>query len=126
MAVDEGLPEIKLHEITMREIRKGRQLVGPDIPMTVDVNCNWSVEHTRQTIPELSELNTRWFGGAHFSAEDYRTLAELRMEGHPIATGENACNAYQFREMCRLNATDFLQPSITTVGGLTEFLKIID
>ena len=36
-------------------------------------------------------------------------------EGHQllrrqIATGENACTAFQFEEMCRLQATDFLQP----------------
>lgn len=125
-AVADGFPEIKLHEITMPEIRRARQTIGDGIRMTVDVNCNWSIDQTRERIPELIELKTRWLEEPIFPPEDFRTLAELRKEGLPIATGENACTAFQFAELCRLQATDFLQPSITKVGGVTEFLKIID
>lgn len=125
-AVADGFPEIKLHEITMPEIRQARQSIGEMVPMTVDVNCNWSFEQTRELIPELIELKTRWLEEPIFPPEDFRTLAELRTLGLPIATGENACTAFQFEELCRLDATDFLQPSVTKVGGITEFLKIID
>lgn len=125
-AVAEGFPEIKLHEITMPEIRTCRDTIGPDVPMTVDVNCNWSLEFTREMIPELIGLDTRWLEEPIFPPEDFRTLAALRQTGLKIATGENASTAFQFEEMCRLGATDFLQPSITKVGGVTEFLKILD
>lgn len=125
-AVAEGFPEIKLHEITMPEIRKCRNVIGPDVAMTVDVNCNWSLEFTREVIPELIELDTRWLEEPIFPPEDFRTLAKLRETGIKIATGENACTAFQFEEMCRIGATDFLQPSITKVGGVTEFLKILE
>jgi len=122
----EGFPEIKLHEITMPEIRRCREVIGPDIPMTVDVNCNWSVAYTREVIPELKQLNARWLEEPIFPPEDFHTLAELRKTGIKIATGENACTAFQFSEMLRLGATDFLQPSITKVGGITEYLKLIE
>jgi L-alanine-DL-glutamate epimerase-like enolase superfamily enzyme len=126
MAVNEGFPELKLHEITMPEIRKCRQVIGDAVPMSVDVNCNWSVQQTREYIPQLIELDARWLEEPVFPPEDFRTLAQLRTEGLPIATGENACTAYQFQEICRTGATDFLQPSVTKVGGITEFLKIIE
>ena len=125
-AVAEGFSEIKLHEITMPEIRNCRKAIGPSVPMTVDVNCNWSLEFTREVIPELVDLGTRWLEEPIFPPEDFRTLADLRKTGIPIATGENACTAFQFEEMCRLGATDFLQPSITKVGGISEFLKITE
>ncbi|MDF1850597.1 MAG: mandelate racemase/muconate lactonizing enzyme family protein [Verrucomicrobiales bacterium] len=123
-AASEGYKEIKLHEITIPEIRICREAIGPDTRMTVDVNCNWSLEFTREVIPELKDLDTRWLEEPIFPPEDFRTLAELRKTGMAIATGENACTAFQFEEMCRLGATDFLQPSITKVGGVSEFLKI--
>ena len=124
-AVADGFSEIKLHEITMPEIEQARQSIG-DVSMTVDVNCNWTVDETRERIPQLKELNTRWLEEPIFPPEDFRTLASLRQEGLPIALGENACTAFQFDELCRASATDFLQPSITKVGGITEFLKIIE
>ena len=123
---NEGFPEIKLHEIEIPAIRRCREAIGPDLPMTVDVNCDWSVDYTREVIPELIDLRSRWLEEPIFPPEDYRTLAELRQTGIKIATGENACTAFQFSEMLRLGATDFLQPSITKVGGITEFLKIIE
>lgn len=124
-AAAEGYEEIKLHEITMPEIRKCRETIGLDLRMTVDVNCHWTVDFTKQVIPELIDLNSRWLEEPIFPPEDFRTLAELRAEsGIPIATGENACTAFQFEEMLRLNATDYLQPSITKVGGVSEFRKI--
>ena len=126
-AASEGYDEIKLHEITMPEIRKCRESIGPDVRMTVDVNCNWSLDFTREVIPELIELDSRWLEEPIFPPEDFRTLAKLREEtGIAIATGENACTAFQFEEMLRLGATDYLQPSITKVGGVTEFTKILD
>ncbi len=125
-AAGQGYAEIKLHEITMPEIRKCREIIGDGVRMTVDVNCNWTEEFTRQVIPELKELDTRWLEEPVFPPEDFRTLAGLRETGMLIATGENACTAFQFEEMTRLGATDFLQPSITKVGGVTEFLKIAE
>jgi len=108
----------------MPEIRACRKAIGETMPMIVDVNCNWSEAYTREVIPELMELKTRWLEEPVFPPEDYRTLAELRKTGIPIATGENACTATPFAEMLHLNAADFLQPSITKVGGVTEFRKI--
>lgn len=123
-AAAQGFAEIKLHEITLPEIRACRQAIGSEVRMTVDVNCNWSLKQTREFIPELIDLNTRWLEEPIFPPEDFLALASLRGHGLPIATGENACTAFQFEEIVRAEASDFLQPSITKVGGISEFLKI--
>jgi L-alanine-DL-glutamate epimerase-like enolase superfamily enzyme len=125
-AINESFPEIKLHEITMPEIRACRQAIGDGIPVSIDVNCNWSLEQTRQFIPELIDLKARWLEEPIFPPEDFPSLAALRSLGLPIATGENACTAFQFSQICDLGAADFLQPSVTKVGGISEFLKVID
>lgn len=42
----------------------------------------------------------------------------------PIAAGENACTSWQFAEMFGAQAVTYAQPSVTKVGGITEFLKV--
>lgn len=124
-AANEGFEEIKLHEITLPEIRRCREAIGQDIRMTVDVNCNWTEAFVLEVAPELRSLDTRWLEEPIFPPEDFRTLARLREQtGLAIATGENACTAFQFEELCRAGATDFLQPSVTKVGGISEFARI--
>ncbi len=124
-ACAKGFPEIKLHEITMPEFRACRETIGRNRAMIVDVNCNWSPEFTREVIPELKGLDTRWLEEPVFPPEDFHLLAEIRKEGLPVATGENACGLHPFSEMARLGATDFLQPSITKVGGISVFMEIL-
>src|SRR6266853_238684 len=57
--------------------------------------------------------------------EDFVTLSEVRAKGGlDIAAGENACTAYQFRQMMAAGAVSHAQPSVIKVGGITEFLKV--
>lgn len=124
-ALSEGFEEIKLHEITMEEIRAFREAVGYEVTMTVDVNCNWSEARTRDLRPELVELKTCWLEEPIFPPEDFRMLSSLREPELPLAAGENACTAVQFDEMIRAGAVDFIQPSVTKVGGISEYEKIL-
>ena len=41
-----------------------------------------------------------------------------------MAAGENNCTSFQFRDMFAAGAVDYAQPSVTKVGGVTEFLKV--
>ncbi len=119
----QGYRTIKLHEIELPHIRAGRQAAGPDVAITVDVNCNWTAEHTLSIAPELRELDLMWLEEPIFPPEDFEGLARLRREtGIPIASGENACTEFQFAEMMRAGAVDFIQPSVTKIGGISETL----
>ena len=44
--------------------------------------------------------------------------------GVPLAAGENACTVWEFQKMFEAGAVTFGQPSVTKVGGITEFRKI--
>jgi L-alanine-DL-glutamate epimerase-like enolase superfamily enzyme len=44
--------------------------------------------------------------------------------GIPIAAGENCCFATQFQALFDAQAVQFAQPSVTKVGGITEFRKV--
>ena len=120
-----GFKDFKLHEISLPEIRRGAELLGENNGLMVDVNCNWTEVQCQEAIPELLDLNVRWLEEPIFPPENVRALALLRDTGIRISTGENACTAFAFEEICRAGASDFLQPSVTKVGGLSEVLKIL-
>lgn len=120
-AVDEGYGTIKLHEIDLPNVLAGRTAIGPDIAMTNDVNCNWTAEQVLDWAAELRGANLMWLEEPIFPPEDFDEIARLRREtGIPMAAGENACTAYEFNRMIEAGAVDFIQPSVTKIGGIAE------
>jgi L-alanine-DL-glutamate epimerase-like enolase superfamily enzyme len=45
--------------------------------------------------------------------------------GIPIGSGENLCFATQFEAAFEAGAIAYAQPSVTKVGGVTEFQKVV-
>jgi D-galactarolactone cycloisomerase len=56
--------------------------------------------------------------------EDHDGLAQVRQVGVPIAAGENAAGAHDFRHMFAVGALDVAQPSMTKIGGVGEMRRI--
>src|SRR5690606_19001001 len=52
-ALADGFTDLKLHEIALPDIEACRRAVGDGVPLAIDVNCNWSVESSREAIPRL-------------------------------------------------------------------------
>jgi D-galactarolactone cycloisomerase len=126
LSLQQGYRWIKLHEKRVPEVRAAREAAGSDIPIMVDVNCPWTPEEARHAALSLKPFGMHWLEEPIFPPEDFRSLARLRREtGVPLAAGENACTAFQFAEMMRAGAVDYVQPSVTKVGGITEFLKVV-
>ena len=124
-ALNEGYRYVKLHEVREPEIAAARSVAGPDIPIMVDCNCPWIPQEARAMALRLQPYDLYWLEEPIFPPEDFRALAELRAEtGIPIAAGENACTGFQFQEMFMAGAVDYAQPSVTKVGGITEFRKV--
>jgi L-alanine-DL-glutamate epimerase-like enolase superfamily enzyme len=58
--------------------------------------------------------------------EDFATWRRSRKQGGlGVAAGENACTMHQFRQMMDAGAVSHAQPSVTKVGGITEYLKVV-
>ena len=73
----------------------------------------------------FSEYDIHWIEEPINPPEDFRALAKLREDtGVAVAAGENACTAFEFRNMLEAGAVDYAQPSVTKVGGITEFRKV--
>ena len=125
LAIQQGYKYIKLHETEEAEVRAARDAAGNGVPIMVDTNCPWTPEQARQMALKLRPYDLHWLEEPIFPPEDFRAIAALREgTGVPMAAGENNCTAIQFRDMFAANAVDYAQPSVTKVGGITEFLKV--
>src|SRR5690606_8940890 len=57
--------------------------------------------------------------------EDFATLGRLEREfGMALAAGENASTAFQFKHL--IPEITFIQPSVTKVGGILEFIQVAE
>ena len=123
-AVDEGYDAVKLHEIREDTIEAGRR-GAPDVKLTTDINCNWSMEEARTLLPVARSLDLFWVEEPVFPPDNPAALAALEAEfGVALASGENACTASQFEDI--VPAVTFPQPSVTKVGGISEYLGVME
>jgi L-alanine-DL-glutamate epimerase-like enolase superfamily enzyme len=73
----------------------------------------------------LAPLGLEWFEEPVFPPEDGAGLRAVGEGcGIPIAAGENCCFASQFAALLDARAVHYAQPSVTKVGGITEFVKV--
>jgi L-alanine-DL-glutamate epimerase-like enolase superfamily enzyme len=124
-ALGQGFSAIKLHETTTAPVQAARQAIGADIPLMVDLNCPMDGATAIAFAHACREARPLFLEEPVWPPEDFVTLSEVRAKGGlDIAAGENACTAYQFRQMMTAGAVSHAQPSVIKVGGITEFLKV--
>ncbi|MFQ5774827.1 MAG: mandelate racemase/muconate lactonizing enzyme family protein [Kiloniellaceae bacterium] len=124
-ALAEGYGYVKLHETSEPEVKAAREAAGGGVPIMLDANCPWTPAAAREMARRLKPYDLHWLEEPIFPPEDFRALARLQAEtGIPLAAGENACTAFQFHEMFAAGAVAYAQPSVTKVGGVTEFRKV--
>ena len=124
-ALQEGYEAIKLHQIDIESLRLARDVAGEDVHLMMDTNCAWTPEAALEMVQLLAPEDLYWLEEPLWPPEDFDALARLgQLSGMPLATGENACTVYQFRQMLEAGAAMFIQPSVTKVGGISEWRKI--
>jgi len=120
-----GHEMIKLHQLDVKSVRFARETIGEKIRLALDVNCPWDPEKALEMCRQLAPFSLTWLEEPIWPPEDFRSLARLgHLGGIPLATGENACTVYQFREMLETGAATYIQPSVVKVGGVSEWREI--
>jgi len=125
-ALDEGYDAIKLHEVTVEAVAEARAAVGTATPLMLDVNCEWTRERACEMAKALQPYSLAWLEEPVFPPEDFSGLRQVgEAGGISIASGENLCFATQFEALREAGAAAYAQPSVTKVGGITEFVKVL-
>ena len=125
-ALARGYRDIKLHEITLPEVRAARDVAGADARIMLDTNCPWAVVEAIDMARQLAPLGLRWLEEPVFPPENVEGLAEVRRRGGiPTAAGENYGTVWDFRRAFEAGAIDYAQPSVTKIGGVTELRRVL-
>lgn len=120
-AVQENYQHIKLHEIAEDCIAAGRA-AAPDAEITVDANCQIDAARALAMVPFLKAQRIEWLEEPTFPPENTGPWNAIRAQGVNIAAGENVCTLEGFVPL--IPSLDYIQPSVTKVGGITEFLRV--
>jgi len=124
-ATARGYRHIKLHEITVPEVRAARQAIGPDARLMVDTNCPWTVWQAIDMARRMREFDLTWLEEPVSPPGDHAGLARVREQGGvPIAAGENAAGLHDFLAQFTVGAIDVAQPSVIKIGGPSAMLEI--
>ncbi len=121
-----GYTAVKMHERLLDSIEAGRRAVGAEVPLATDVNCGYDVAWLESERARFEAFGLAWLEEPIFPPEDYATLHALRSPRLRIAAGENWCTSLQFTAAALADAVDMMQPSVTKVGGISEFLRVSD
>lgn len=124
-SVAAGFQMLKLHQTDLTSFAAARTAVGPDVELMLDTNCPWTPAEAIAMARALEPYRPFWLEEPVWPPEDYDGLARVRgATTVPIACGENEATVFGFREIIARGAADILQPSVTKVGGVSEFKKI--
>jgi L-alanine-DL-glutamate epimerase-like enolase superfamily enzyme len=124
-AMGEGYTLLKVHQVTAESVALAREVIGPDVPLTVDINCEWSPLQAIEMADAMNEYDLYWLEEPVWPPEDFQGLAQVQASsGVPLATGENYCTDWQFRQAMEAGALTFAQPSVIKVGGIAQWLKV--
>jgi L-alanine-DL-glutamate epimerase-like enolase superfamily enzyme len=125
-ALKRGYRHLKLHEITVPEVKAARDAAGAGVPIMLDTNCPWTVTEAIAMARRLAPLELTWLEEPVWPPENLAGLAEVRARGGiPTAAGENYGTVWEFRRACEAGAIDFAQPSVTKIGGVTEMRRVM-
>lgn len=125
-ALKRGYRAIKLHETTVPPVHAARGAIGAGVPLMVDLNCPLDGPAAIAFAHDCRAAAPMFLEEPVWPPEDFSTLAEVRRNGGlDIAAGENACTVHQFRQMLTAGAVSYAQPSVTKVGGITEYQRVV-
>jgi L-alanine-DL-glutamate epimerase-like enolase superfamily enzyme len=93
----------------------------------LDVNCEWTPPAAIDAANRFKRHRLLWLEEPVFPPEDFSAMRAVgKATGTPIAAGENLCFATQFGALFDAEAVSYAQPSVIKVGGITEFLSVVE
>jgi len=126
-AVERGYRDVKLHEIGIAQIAAAREAIGADVALTVDASCAWTLPQAIEAAQQLRACNLKWLEEPLWPPEDYAGMARLKADGGiALAAGENAGTLADMAQLIGTAGVDYVQPSITKIGGVSAMRRIAD
>lgn len=132
LILEEGYQAVKLKvgspdpNEDLRRVEAVRSALGPAIRIMTDANGRWTLPQAIETTQRLADFDVTWIEEPIYfdDIEGHRQLAAAI--GTPIALGEQLYTKWQFRDFIHAGAVYYVQPDVTRLAGITEFLEVAD
>jgi len=129
---DEGYPGVKIKigseqpRSDLERVASVRRAIGPDRRLAVDCNGRWDLPTMLWVAPHLAEHDVLWVEEPLFY-DDLPGHAQLaRAMVTPVALGEQLYSVDAFRDFISAGAVHWVQPDMTRLAGVTEWLRVAD
>ncbi|MFI6228397.1 mandelate racemase/muconate lactonizing enzyme family protein [Micromonospora echinospora] len=125
-----GLTAVKVkvgfgHDRDLANVRTARRVLGDATQIFADANQAWTLPEALDTVPALADLGVAWVEEP-LAGDRPAELDELAARtGMPLATGENLYGAGAFTPYLAGDGVAILQPDLTKVGGISEYLTVL-
>lgn len=107
-------------------VRAIREAVGDDVRLMTDANHAYDVPDARWVGDRLSELDVYFFEEP-LSPEQFDAYATVNETVDvSLAAGESWAFEHEFDRAVTTGAVDFLQPDVTSAGGITSTRRVAD
>jgi D-arabinonate dehydratase len=102
-----------------------RAAIGDDVELMVDANQGYATAAEAIRAGRAFEAaGVRWLEEPLSSDDMAGTVEVAAALDLPVAGGEVESTRFAFRELVERRALDILQPDVTVVGGVSEWLKV--
>jgi len=120
--------KIKVGKADWREdaarVRAVRKAVGSDITVMADANQRWDLATAQRIMPVLAEAELDWIEEP-VHADDLGAHQRLQAVGTvDVAAGESLYSYHAFAGFMAAAALRVVQPDVTRLGGVTEWLQV--
>ena len=107
-------------------VRLGREAVGPDMVLMVDVGYCWKQWEEAAAVLRRMEPYNLYFIETPLPSDDLAGYAQLRQNTSiPLAAGELLQTRFEFEDLMDRGRIQVVQPDVGRVGGITEMVRVI-
>jgi L-alanine-DL-glutamate epimerase-like enolase superfamily enzyme len=110
--------------LDIERIETVRKAVGPNITIAVDANGKWDLPTCQRFCARAEPLDIFWFEEPMWYDDIASHAALARSTSIPVALGEQLYTADAFNAFMEAGAVQFVQPDVTRLGGITEYIQV--
>ncbi|MFZ5942683.1 MAG: mandelate racemase/muconate lactonizing enzyme family protein [Bacillota bacterium] len=127
--IDQGFKAIKMKVgkdvvFDSKRVEAVRKAIGEEIDLLIDANEAWDFNTALRFIKAVEQYNIYWLEEP-VAPDDIEGFINLtKFSSIPIAGGENEYTKYGFKDLITRKAVNVVQPDVTRVGGISEWMKV--
>lgn len=111
-------------KVDLNRLAAVRRAVGPDVTLAIDGNGKWDLPTCLRFCRQAEALDIFWFEEPLWYDDVAGHAALARATAIPVALGEQLYTADAFTTFMDAGAVHYVQPDVTRLGGITEYIDV--